>query len=114
MKGDDPKLEGWWAIKGLPQDWTVIILVLGQVSDYVTGELNLEIGGGPFSFAVSGKNLYPHVLLYFEGREPFTFAKRSFSFGGAFRRPEYSRGRIGRLRIGPGHSFQNVELGRGI
>jgi hypothetical protein len=96
MRNNDPKLAGWWAISGLPPDWTVILLFLGQVGDYVTGELNLEINGGPFSFAVSGKNLYPYVLLSFAGREPFTFARRSFSFAGKFHRCEYRCGRTGR------------------
>jgi hypothetical protein len=110
MEINDPKLEGWWAISGLPQAWIVMLLFLGQVGDYVTGELNLEINQGPFSFAVAGSNLYPNVILNFEGREPFTFDKRSFSFEGRFHRPEYSYRHTDRLRIGPGNSLQIDKL----
>ena len=58
-------------LKGLE----VGLLFMGQVGDYVSGQLNVRAGSRRMSYAIVGSNKYPDVVLKFHsaGRVEFIF-----------------------------------------
>jgi hypothetical protein len=71
-------MDGNWAINGLPDDYIVIIFMLTQIENYVTGMIDIS-NDVTQNFQVEGNNNYPNVRLDFK-----VSSQTVFSFNGQF------------------------------
>lgn len=65
MSTQNATLDGNWEINGLPDNYIVVIFMMAQLEDYVTGALELS-NDGTQSFQIEGNNNYPNVRLDFK------------------------------------------------
>lgn len=74
MRRSMRRFEGIWNITGL-KGLEVGLLFMGQVGDYVSGQLNVRAGSRRMSYTIVGSHKHPDVLLKFHsgGRVEFIF-----------------------------------------
>jgi hypothetical protein len=73
-------LDGSWMLTGLPSHWTVIVLVLGQIQERVSGSLDISVDGTQQSFDILGSHDHPSLKIRFRSSTELP----SFDFEGTF------------------------------